>query len=472
MRHRVIILLALLLLASGGSAWGAVRTVGSGQSYATIQAAVDAAVAGDVVSVRTAQTYNEQVTLKTSGTSAARISLRNDSGGEVTVSSGASPVLRLGGTSYWTIQGLTLRGSGGTVVGNSSSSCHHITLENCGLYREGGSGTILDIVSGDYTVVQDCYLMAQGGSGSGIRMARCSDSVIRGSEITGASAVEPSTLGDGLMVTGQRIVIENNYLHNSLAPHNDGIVVQGWNSSYPNTGDVTVRNNIVKDFGGGAGSIYFDAVWGDFTGTNLVYNNLIHLTPEFVASGGRGHGINIDGENVSGSGGYFKTPVRIYNNTIRVSQGALHISRCSGGLKVIKNNVVLRLAGTSGNPMYNDSDDTDPANWDVDYNCFDSAWSGRDYRWGSSTYSYAEWTALGCNAHGLQATASLDASFKPQATSNTVDKGTSLSTVFGTDLAGVTRPQGPAWDLGAYEYAAGPSPQQPPAVTGVVVTPE
>ena len=43
------------------------------------------------------------------------------------------------------------------------------------------------------------------------------------------------------------------------------------------------------------------------------------------------------------------------------------------------------------------------------------------------------------------------AKFPPSGTSPTVDQGTSLAPLFTTDILGVTRPQGKAWDIGAYE---------------------
>jgi len=46
------------------------------------------------------------------------------------------------------------------------------------------------------------------------------------------------------------------------------------------------------------------------------------------------------------------------------------------------------------------------------------------------------------------------------------DQGTSMATYFTTDKDGVTRPQGSAWDIGAYEYNSGTS-----TGTGTAVVP-
>jgi hypothetical protein len=42
--------------------------------------------------------------------------------------------------------------------------------------------------------------------------------------------------------------------------------------------------------------------------------------------------------------------------------------------------------------------------------------------------------------------------------SPTVDNGTSEALYFTTDILGVSRPQGAAWDIGAYEYGATNAP--------------
>jgi hypothetical protein len=51
--------------------------------------------------------------------------------------------------------------------------------------------------------------------------------------------------------------------------------------------------------------------------------------------------------------------------------------------------------------------------------------------------------------------------FRLKSTANARDKGFDLSSVFTTDIVGATRPQGSAWDIGAYEYYTGPNPSPP-----------
>jgi hypothetical protein len=65
-------------------------------------------------------------------------------------------------------------------------------------------------------------------------------------------------------------------------------------------------------------------------------------------------------------------------------------------------------------------------------------------------------------AHGINNAASgISTDGMPDAGCPAIDAGTSLATFFTTDYAGITRPQGPAWDIGAYEYVAGTAAASP-----------
>jgi hypothetical protein len=71
--------------------------------------------------------------------------------------------------------------------------------------------------------------------------------------------------------------------------------------------------------------------------------------------------------------------------------------------------------------------------------------------------SLDQWKQLtGYDTNSVSAQPSLDANYVPTA-SDTVakDKGVSFASLFTTDKLGVVRPQGPAWDIGAFEFASG-----------------
>ena len=55
----------------------------------------------------------------------------------------------------------------------------------------------------------------------------------------------------------------------------------------------------------------------------------------------------------------------------------------------------------------------------------------------------------------------LQVNYKPRGDSPLIDKGKNLSGVFLSDKDGIPRPQGPAWDIGAYEYQNSTHPDPP-----------
>ncbi len=75
-------------------------------------------------------------------------------------------------------------------------------------------------------------------------------------------------------------------------------------------------------------------------------------------------------------------------------------------------------------------------------------------------------------SHGSNANPNLDSNHKPQPGSWAIDHGFSWASLFTTDKTGTARPQGPSWDIGAYEYTGSspsptptPSPSPPPTGT-------
>ena len=71
--------------------------------------------------------------------------------------------------------------------------------------------------------------------------------------------------------------------------------------------------------------------------------------------------------------------------------------------------------------------------------------------------TWVEWKSYGYEVNGINALDPLFVSianrdFRLQLGSPVIDAGTDLSAYFTTNKDGTTRPQGSAWDIGAYEY--------------------
>ncbi len=132
---------------------------------------------------------------------------------------------------------------------------------------------------------------------------------------------------------------------------------------------------------------------------------------------------------------------------------------------IFKNNIVTQSGTVSGGPsvMF---DPTGLANVDIDYNNWGP---GVSWKWGgnSTTNSFASFaaqsqaTASTNEKHSLQANPLFvgGGDYSLQTASPAKDRGVDLSAKgVTTDLTGLARPQGPAFDIGAYETGSGLAP--------------
>lgn len=166
-----------------------------------------------------------------------------------------------------------------------------------------------------------------------------------------------------------------------------------------------IRNNTIHDpRHGGSNQRHWGIVWADGTSSGLAYNNVIYGIT--LAPGGSSVSFGIQVYDNSGIG--------LYNNTIyNVSGYGLNLDVSSSGLAA-RNNIVYAnfadIADGSGATKTNNLT-TDP-------------------------------TFVNAGTHN----------FRLQSSSSARDTGATLSSFFTTDLEAIPRPQGPSWDIGAYEF--------------------
>lgn len=157
------------------------------------------------------------------------------------------------------------------------------------------------------------------------------------------------------------------------------------------------------------------------------------------------------GAQINGNGFCFFKSVGavVFNNTWVGDNHDQAVETGTGGSTpspgvILTNNITYNVTF----PVY------DPQSWvnASDYNVFYAS-GGLDF---NSFITFAQWQALGYDAHSKTSQPSLDANYVPTSGDTVAkDTGVSLSSYFTTDRIGTSRPQGPAWDIGAYEYTSG-----------------
>ena len=327
----------------------------------------------------------------------------------------------------------------------------NVLINTSGPIRDDG----INIENADYVVLDGFIVNDMVGNGNGIRLVlsdhcavrncRCDNNAERG------------------IFTGftDNILIENNICTNAIDEH--GIYVSNssdnpiirYNECFGNNnigihmngdlsagGDGIISNaqvygNILHDNGGAAG-INMDGVENPEVYNNLIYNN--HFSQGIAL-------FQQDGAIVSQG-------AKIYNNTIIVpTDGRWGILvRAGANLNTeIYNNIIINLHAWRGSITIEDT-----AGFTCDYNIVNDKLSDSG---DGSTISFAAWQALGFGLHS-QLADSLHHLFEAPDVDNyqlatasqAIDAGTPLvSTLVTEDLAGVSRPQGSAYDIGCYE---------------------
>lgn len=396
-----------------------VRCVGSGQEYSTIQAAVDAAQAGDTVLVYDGNYAGFHITNK-SGTSSAPITIRTlgnnavidraDAGGDGILFSKASYIIVDG----FTIQG---RNSSGTqmisqrcVAGHNATptspmignivrniNCSDAALE-CFYLSEFNSALI------ENNTILRCG-RAGGTRNHGIYLANAGsdNTVIRGNAISGG--LDAGAESNGIHMNGD------------LSVGGDGLI-----------SGLTIEGNTI--YANAQNGLNMDGVQSSLVRNNLIYDNARNGLRAYAIDGAAG-----------------PTNMTIVNNTFvaTASGWAVKLTEDLGGHTVF-NNILIGSSGALC--VAND-------NVKSDRNALVGGFS-RDGD--TSTITLTQWrTAIGEDNNSVATTTSaLFASGSYQLSTNSParDNGvTSFNSIAApaTDIVGEARPQGAAVDMGAYE---------------------
>ncbi|HEY8505387.1 MAG TPA: FG-GAP-like repeat-containing protein [Gemmataceae bacterium] len=381
--------------------------------WATLQRAADAVAAGDTVIVR-AGTY-AGFDLSADGTAAAPITFRAEPGVVVNAPNPRTPDgINLEGADYVVVEGFTVTGV--PRAGIRSVINHHVTIRNNTADLNGRWG-IFTGFSDDLLIENNVTSRSQDEHG--IYVSNSGDRpVIRGNLVWGNRA-------NGIHMNGD------------ASQGGDGII-----------SGALVENNVIRGNGTGGGSgINGDGVQDSVFRNNLLYDNHASGISLYRIDGAEGAKNNL-----------------VVNNTIVMAadaRWALNVRDGSTGNRVF-NNILLNRHPRRGSITV--SADSLPG-FASDFNVVMERFTLDD---GDTVLDLSAWRAqTGQDMNSVVAAPgelflNPDAGdFRLRADSPARDRGTSGSAP-AADLAGVSRPQGPGFDIGAYEYPVTPPPPPPP----------
>jgi hypothetical protein len=244
-------------------------------------------------------------------------------------------------------------------------------------------------------------------------------------------------------IYGNNISDWRRWAYPDISYHQDGIFISGY-GTVTNTG-INIYKNYIHGLAGGSVTA---SIYCTFDGTLLpgpvcnIYNNLLTTDATLGGTGLIG---------LAGGKTYY-----VYNNTFYGDGTGQAIY--PGNADTIVNMGNNLISGYSRAIIGGNAGWSILANYNFYYNLTTEGWKWED---GAATYAtLALWQAAGYDVNGYGITTDplmvspATGNFRLQVTSTAKDVGTATITplTYADDYAGVSRPQGAAWDIGAYEY--------------------
>jgi hypothetical protein len=365
------------------------------------------------------QTYEETLTIGASGSPSSSITITKG----IEAGHNGTPILDernsrfngvvLYGINYVTVQNLLIQNITNAGVSVNSATAG-VIIQNNSVYSGPGLGNGAD------------------ARGYDVRNSSGTNAVV---VLNNTYTTPPSTTSqtDGIWSSGNNgVVFDGNTLvvsNSDPTGHSDGV------QSYQDI-NITVRNNYVSHPNGGINN---HGMWlQDASGTITIYNNVVYMPV--------GDEQAITYWNESGYSG----KAQMWNNTV---YGAYWCYRfISTPNSELKNNICWPASNGTG--VLFEGGTLPTAN--VDYNLI---WAPNAAigKVNGSAKTWLQWQTFGYDVHGVNANplftnAALNNLTLSQS-SRAIDQGVMLPAI-ATDRIGTPRPQGTAYDIGAYEYKA------------------
>lgn len=416
--------------------------------FRTIGKAAATAAAGDTVLIRQG-TYNEgDLAPSRSGASGSPIVFKNYPGETPVINASGHTTAIHHSQSYIRWEGLEVTGANdrGIRVGseNYTSQSNGIEVVNMNIHDNGADGVLFYGVRGG--LISGITSTTNGTSGIGIE--GCYSTVVQNNKID-SPGIDGITCYRSDGITIDKNTIRNADLHPT--EHPDHIQI-GVNSS-----NITITNNFVyNDNAYLTSGTYLGNNMGIFvedTATARVANNVI-----YKANGYSFHVSN--SQNVTGE-----------NNTIVEGWWGnfYSLGNCSG--LTLRNNIFYARDGSDN---LNITSDEGRSGRTFDYNLFYRPSTSDMIKVDGSWYTFTGYQGLGYDTHGKFGNPSWvnvgARDMHLMSGSPAVNAGTSTGAP-ATDIDGVSRPAGGAYDIGAYEYGGTITPPPSPVLNSVTITP-
>jgi len=221
--------------------------------------------------------------------------------------------------------------------------------------------------------------------------------------------------------------------------HHDGIFAYVSSAGSYIT-NITICDNVIGPYFGKniTAAIYISSARPDGIRHTVIYNNVLFTSTNKAPSCGFIGARNLNGACVS-------------NNTMDANgHGGIGVLLNHGANISIVNNIIAGVA----NPV---CEETSRCITKCDYNNYHYSIIQLHFSTAGQRRSYSNWRRAGFDEHsvigdpGYAGSAAFN--FRLNSGSVAIDAGNDQSAWFTTDISGANRPQGRAWDIGAYEYS-------------------